>query len=471
MKAISPGLLCIFLFLNAGCSDDVVGPNGELPFPEQLTPYQEYFHLPTITARRNSLIQQIPGNSFAIVTTNPLVNRNGSIDYEFRPASNFFYLTGFYEPDAAAIIRRSLADSTVAEMTMFVQTRSEGEVRWIGDNWGIDGVVNVFGADNAHDVAEFEAVVREVINTGLYSTAYSNLAIDPDMEDLFENAGGNTLTTQSINTIVNDMRTIKSSIEIDAIQSAVDVSVQAFLEGMRFIEPGVYEYEVDALFDYVMRANGCPRAAFPTIVASGPNINTLHWPAGNRQMLDGELVMIDFGAEYSHYAADVTRTLPVSGTFTNEQRTIYDIVLETLEEVLEGARPGVNFSDLTIRAREMVIDGLLEAGVIEGSRNSIISSGQYWLYIPAGLGHPVGLDVHDPWPTYAGYERRLEANMVIAFEPHIYLMEDDMTVAAPYRGIAVRIEDTVLITSGGPINMSGALPREIDDIEERMGNR
>ena len=471
MRILSLATLSILGLAQVGCSDDVVGPGGEFPFPEQLVPYEIYFDLPTITARRDALVSQLPSDAIVVITSNPLVNRNGDVHYEYRPASNFYYLTGFDEPLATAIIYRDPADSSVSRMVLFVETRSEGATRWIGESWGVEGAMSVFGADTAYDASMFESVADDLVSSGLYSTAYTNLSIDPEIEDAFENAGGNSLQLWLVDPIVNNMRTIKSEIEVDAIQRAVDVSVQAFMEGMLFIEAGVHEYEVDALFDYILRTNGCPRAAFPTIVASGPNINTLHWPAGDRQMRDGELVMIDFGAEYSYYAADVTRTLPVNGTFSDEQRVIYNLVLETHEEILRRAQPGVSFSALNVQARNIIINGLLDANVIEGVHADIISSQRYRLYIPAGLGHPVGLDVHDPWPSDAGTERLLEENMVIAFEPHIYLMENDMSVAAPYRGIAVRIEDTVLITSAGPVNMSGALARDISDIEDRMANR
>jgi Xaa-Pro aminopeptidase len=328
--------------------------------------------------------------------------------------------------------------------------------------------MTVFGADTAYEAGMFESVVADLAGSGLYATAYTNLEVNPDIHGAFISAGGDSFEVEEIDPIVNDLRGVKSQIEIAAIQSSVDVTVQAFLEGIAAIEPGVHEYEVDAVFDYVLRVNGCPRAAFPTIVASGPNINTLHWPAGDRKMLDGDLVMIDFGAEYAYYAADVTRTLPVNGTFSAEQATIYSIVLEAHNTVLEAAMPGVNFRDLYLQARDMVLDGLLAAGVIQGSMQEIIESQRYRLYIPAGLGHPVGLDVHDPWPSYGGEERQLQANMVIAFEPHVYLTEDDVTVAPAYRGIAARVEDTVLITPSGAVIMSGELPREIAEIEELM---
>lgn len=268
--------------------------------------------------------------------------------------------------------------------------------------------------------------------------------------------------------IVDAQRAIKTPLELEAIRHAVDVSAQAFLEALGVIEPGVYEYEIDALFDYILRANGSPRAAFPTIVASGPNSNILHYDANSRQMLDGELVMIDFGAEYDYNASDVTRTLPVGGTYSAEQAVVYSIVLDAHTTVLEMARPGVSYEVLYERARDVVLDGLLEHGIIEGQRSEIIGSGRFRKYIPAGLGHCVGLDVHDPFPPADSGERVLAENMVLAFEPHVYLAEDDETVDEAHRGVSVRIEDHVLVASTGIELLSRDVPTEIFEIESQM---
>jgi Xaa-Pro aminopeptidase len=261
---------------------------------------------------------------------------------------------------------------------------------------------------------------------------------------------------------------VKSTIEISLIQKAVDVSVQAFFEGIQTITPEMYEYEVDALFDYIVRLNGCPRTAFPTIVASGPNINVLHYQANQRKMQDGDLVMIDFGAEYGYYASDITRTMPVNGKFTSQQATIYQIVLDVHRAVLNTAAPGVSYDDLYNLNREMIIDRLLEKDIISGNKSKIISSHTYRQYIPAGLGHCVGLDVHDPFQKEENGDKILRENMVLAFEPHIYLYEDDQTVNPDYWNVCARIEDDVLITASGCEILSKDLPVEIVNIENLM---
>jgi Xaa-Pro aminopeptidase len=221
------------------------------------------------------------------------------------------------------------------------------------------------------------------------------------------------------------------------------------------------------VFDYILGVNGCPWTAFPTIVASGPNSEILHYTRNSRQMQDGDLVMIDFGAEYGYYAADVTRTVPVNGKFSPGQAVIYDIVKSARDLVIASAKPGVAFSTLSSLNVDKLIDGLLQQGVINGTRSTIVSSGQYRQYIPAGPGHLVGLDVHDPWPSDAA-GRPLRENMVLAIEPHLYLGASDATVAPAYRGICVRIEDDLLITSTGNEIMSASLAASRAEIENLM---
>jgi Xaa-Pro aminopeptidase len=230
----------------------------------------------------------------------------------------------------------------------------------------------------------------------------------------------------------------------------------------------MYEYEVEAIFSYILKLNGCPRMAFPPLIASGPNINILHYSANSREMQNGDLVMIDYGAEYGYYAADITRTLPVNGKFTPQQATIYNIVLETIRTVLNEAAPGKSYYDLYYRNRDIILDRLLEKGIISGNKSQIISSGQYRQYIPAGLAHPVGLDVHDPFPRETNGDKILKENIVLAFEPHIYLYEGDQTVNSNYWNVSARIEDVVLITSSGARVLSSSLPNEIADLEAMM---
>lgn len=458
--------ILILIFLIVSCSEKSNSPTGtDTGYPGKLYPYETFFDLNTFQQRRDQLTRNISTNAIAIVATNDLYLRNGDIDYEFRPASNFYYLTGFEEPNAIAVIKRNVNNPNVSELIMFVEEREGILEQWLGPVYGTEGVVEYFGADSAYPFDQFASKIKTYFNSDYYQIIYNNLEINQSVADSFYHSVNKELTYQNIDEIVNPMRVIKSTIEIKAIRKAVEVAVQAFTEAMKTIEPGMYEYEVDALFDYFLRLNGCPRSAFPTIVASGPNINILHYEANQREMLDGDIVMIDFGAEYSCYASDITRTLPVNGKFSEQQATIYDIVLEAHNAVLTAAIPGESYTNLYYLSRDIILDRLLEKGIISGNKSEIISSGIYRQYIPAGLGHCIGLDVHDPYTSNYSY---LEENMVFAFEPHIYLYQNDNTVKQEYWGVCARIEDDVLITSNGNEILSLDLPRTIGSIEKLM---
>lgn len=463
-RLLAVGLLIISL---VGCGDDPVS-SGDPGYPDKLYPYETFFDLPTAQVRRDRLVGALPEASLVILATNETSHRTGDVNYAFRPASTLYYLTGFDEPSAIALIRESDSHSGSADLTLFVNERTPGEVKWLGPSYGVDGAVNLFGADRAYPVEEFGARLAESLSSGSYSALFWNPGTNAVVESLVSELVGGSVPLMDVTGIVDSMRVVKSANEIQAIRRAVDVSMQAFQEAMRRIEPGMYEYEVEAIFDFVTRVNGSPSPAFPTIVASGPNINVLHYDANRRRMEDGDLVMIDFGAEYGYYASDVTRTLPVGGTFTAEQAALHDLVLDVHRAVLEAAAPGVNYYDLYVMARAMAIDGLLARGIISGNRDEIISSGRYRQYVVAGLGHGVGLDVHDPFPDDPPGVRTLREGVVMAFEPHVYLDPNDTSVAAAYRGLAARIEDTVLITATGVEILSGALPWETSDLERAM---
>ena len=448
-------------------SDNVIAPVvNELP--EKLFPYETIYDAATFKQRRNNLMNKIPDNAIVVIATNNTYLRNGDINYDFRPASNYFYLTGFDEPNAIAIIRKRPSEFVSTELIMFVEKREGGLEQWLGSVYGPEGAVEYFGADSAYEFEQFGSYIDSQLESGPYQSVYANFETNQSVADSFYKYVSNNFPVNNVDNFIDTLRVIKTPIEISSIQNAVNVSVQAFTEAIKLIEPGMYEYEVDAFFDYILRLNGCSWTAFPTIVASGPNINVLHYQANQRQMEDGDLVMIDYGAEYGYYASDITRTIPVNGTFSTEQAAVYEIVLEAHKAAINAAAPGVNFDDLYYLARDIILDGLLAKGIITGNKNDIIESYTYRQYIPAGLGPPVGLDAHDPFPRDENGKRYLRENMVMAFEPHIYLYEGDQTVDPKYWNVCARIEDVVLITASGSEILSKDLPNELSEIEALM---
>jgi Xaa-Pro aminopeptidase len=469
MEKIKLLLVSILTLSILSCTEEIITPVVESSLPVKLYPYENIYDEVTFKARREVLVNSIPNKAIALVFTNDIYLRNGDVDYDFRPASNFFYLSGFDEPNAIAIIRKPVfGGSDQSELIMFVEERRGHLTQWLGPVYGPEGAMEYFYADTAYSIGEFKSVIKSIFDAQLYKSVYTDLDCNPSLVDSFYNCGVTIPTVYDINEIVDKQRVIKSSIELDLIQKAVDVSVQGFSQAMRNIGPGMYEYEVEAIFDFILRLNGCSRTSFPTMIASGPNINILHYTGNQREMKSGDLVIIDYGAEYGYYAADVTRTLPVNGKFTPQQATIYSIVLESLRAVINDAAPGVSYYDLYYLNRDIILDRLLEIGIISGNKSQIISSGVYRQYIPAGLAHPVGLDVHDPFPKETNGDKLLKENMVLAFEPHIYLYEGDQTVNPDYWNVSARIEDVVLITNNGAHILSSTLLIEIADIEAMM---
>jgi Xaa-Pro aminopeptidase len=460
-------LLLLFLFIFPGCTESFLGPPEET-LPSKLYPYAVTYDAVVFKQRRDYLVQQIPSGGIVLLTTNDLYLRNGDVNYDFRPASTFYYLTGFEEPRAVAVLRKDPGNPSGSELIMFVEERKGTQVQWLGPVYGPEGAVEYFGADSAYAIESFPGLLGAYLGGGALRSIYSNLEDSDEFTSVFVSVAGASYPVLDVKPLVDGMRLVKSPLEIGLIRRAVEVSVQAFAEGIRSTRPLRFEYEVAAIMEYVGRVNGCPRMAFPTIVASGQNITTLHYESNARQMQAGDLVMIDFGVEYGYYAADVTRTLPVDGRFSTEQAAVYDIVKAAHDTVLAAAKPGVSYYTLLNLNNETLIDGLLARGIITGTRSQILSSGQYRLYIPAGLAHSVGLDVHDPWTGDVNNDRILREGMVLAVEPHIYLGSGDTSVDTQYRGVCARIEDDILITSWGREVLSAVLPSARAGIEAMM---
>jgi Xaa-Pro aminopeptidase len=463
----SAKLLFPLLLLVLGCKEAVTELVDD-GYPSPVTSHEVLYDAAIFQQRRDALVQRIPSGSIVFITTTEVFNRNGDVSFDFRPSSTFYYLTGFQEPNAVAVIRKKAGSTTASELVMFVEERTADEIQWLGPVAGISGAIQYFKADSAYDETQWPSLVGSYLTGGRITSVYANLTDNAAVDPVMRGIAGSTVPVMDVKSLVNAMRTIKSSIEIESLRRGARVSVQAFEEAITSVKPQMYEYEMAAVMECILRLNGCPRLSFPTIVASGPNIVTIHYNANSRQMQSGDLVMADYGAEYGYYAADVTRTVPVNGTFTREQGVVYDIVKEAYDAIVAAARPGANYATLAAMQRDLIIDRMIQAGIILGDRSAIVSSGQYRLYIPAGMGHMVGLDVHDPWPAEAGGERILRENMVIAVEPHIYLGLTDATVASAYRGVCARIENDLLITDIGNEDLSRGLPTARLEIEAMM---
>lgn len=440
--------------------------------------------------RRRRLMEEMK-DGVAILKNSDHVIRNHDVNYyPYRGDSDFYYLTGFDEPKAILV----LIPNAEKQSILFVQPTSVMESMWHGDLPGIEGAMEIFGADTAYPVADFERWLGRFLYHNDH--IYFNVK-DEDLAERIHNRlpklrRGDTKKLIDVKALINELRIIKGPEEIELIRRAVDIVCDAHLEVMKVAEPGMYEYELEAIFSYVFEKSGARRKAFESIVASGPNATVLHYSDSNRQIKAGELVMMDMGAENQYYASDVTRVIPVDGSFSKEQKEIYEIVLEMEDAIINHMVPGNGFFDCLAQGEEIAKEGLYRLGLIT-DRNT---TWQHLLYYFSYCGHAMGLDVHDvgDYGNFTNGGRALEPGMVFAIEPLLYVgenlipafrmtamrryriaesdvdafLEEIRPVLDKYMYVAARVEDDVLITENGNEVLSKQLPRTVKDIEKAM---
>lgn len=405
-----------------------------------------------------------------VIPSAPLAIRNNDVEHEYRQDSDLFYLTGFDEPESVLVLN-STSDQPLA---LFVRPRDPEREVWDGARAGVEGAVSDFGADIAFPVAELSAKLPDLIqNTErVFYRLGKNRGFDDTLLGALDRVRGRarlgvTCPTAIVDsaTVVHEARLKKSKLELAAMQRAVDITRDAHVEAMTRAVPGMYEYEVEAILRGIFRRFGSERPAYAPIVGSGPNATVLHYHKNDRRMEEGDLLLIDAGCEFDYYAADVTRTFPVSGTFSAAQRSIYQLVLDAQLASIELTRAGRTFDDVHAASVEVITRGLVELGIIEGPVETAISELRYKPYFMHKTSHYLGMDVHDVGAYFvSGKPRLLEAGMVITVEPGIYIARN-AAVPEQYRGIGVRIEDDVLVTEGRAVVLSEAIPKRVDEIE------
>ena len=413
-------------------------------------------------------------NSVAIIPGAHEPRRSNDTHYRFRQDSDFFYLTGFEEPDAIAIIRAE----TDPKYTLFVRPRDPEREIWDGRRAGVEGAKSEFGADEAFPIAEFGAKLSEYLDGT--DVLYYRLGMDRDLDDTIikEISRMRSLNRKPINppqtivdpaTIIHEMRVVKSAGELEIMQTAADIAAEAHCEAMKAVRPGMREYQVEALIEQVFRRHGAAAPAYTSIVGAGANATVLHYINNDGELREGDLLLVDAGAEYKGYASDITRTYPINGRFSQAQREIYDLVLKAQMECVEMVRPGVTHDQLKQHSIEVLTEGMLELGLLEGKTEEIIKEKKYEKFYMHGLGHMLGIDVHDVGRYYFGKESRaLEPGVVMTVEPGLYIAPDTKDVPEKYLGIGVRIEDDVLCTNNGPRVLTHKVPKNPDEIENLM---
>ena len=431
--------------------------------------------------RREALREKLPDNSVAVFFTNPIRNRSNDVDYIYHQDPDLFYLTGYKEPHAVLLIfkdNQTDAEGNVFNEAFFIQPRNPMIEMWLGKRLGEAGVkqkleiLNTFQntAFESYDIdfSKFDKVlfydfhndVRDTrVKGGLYDLIEqfkSKSGYSEESQSLSPEPQKNNLDVTSLNRIMAELRGIKTPEELDLIRKAVFISTVGQVEVMKAMRPGLSETEIQGIHEFVFKKYGSEYEGYPSIVGAGHNGCILHYIDNVKPNISSkEMVLMDLGAEYHGYTADVTRTIPVDGKFSPEEKAIYDLVYQAQQTAIEMCKPGTTFRELGTVARNIINKGLAELGIITDEK-------ERHLFYPHGLSHHIGLDVHDK-----GSYDVLEENMVITVEPGIYIPEDSKC-DKKWWGIAVRIEDDILITKDGYELLSSFAPRTSEAIEELM---
>jgi Xaa-Pro aminopeptidase len=425
----------------------------------------------TYAARRETFIKQM-GEGVAIFPAAPLSIRSHDTEYRYRQDNDFYYLTGFPEPEALCLLS---PQHDTERFILFVRPRDKDREVWTGRRFGAERAKEIFAADAAYTIDKLDEVLPQHLATAekVYYALGRNEPMNAKVLDLMnrgrmmrQRSGRGPVSLIDPGEILHELRLRKSAEELELMRRAVIASAAAHQAAVTLTRPRMYEYEIEALLEFHFRRLGATGPAYPSIVASGANATILHYLENNRQIQDGELLLIDAAAEYACYCSDVTRTFPVGACFSPVQRDVYSLVLTAQKQAIDMVRPGVRFSEVHQRATEILVDGLCGFGILSGQTKEIIEKGEHRRFFMHGTSHWLGMDVHDVGKYKIGEESRvLEPGMVLTVEPGVYIAEDAEGVEDRYRGIGVRIEDDVLVTADGHEVLTVAIPKEVDDVE------
>jgi Xaa-Pro aminopeptidase len=428
----------------------------------------------TLARRRRQLMQAAGDGAILVLPAAPERVRSRDTHYPYRQDSDFWYLTGFDEPDAVLAL---VPGRKHGEAILFCRERDPEREGWDGPRLGPEGAVGVLGIDDAYPISDIDDILpgllegRRKVHYHLGRDAEFDLKLIGWLNRVRAQARQGAQPPQeflALGHLLDELRLFKSPDEIRLMQRAADISVQAHRAAMAAARPGIHEYELQAELERVFRLHAA-EPAYPSIIGAGANACILHYRGNAARARDGELVLIDAGAEHRGYAADITRTFPVNGRFTREQRRLHDLVCAAQAAALAQARPGVPYEAGHDAAVQVLAEGLLSLGLLKGSLESVVADGAYRRFYRHKTGHWLGLDVHDVGEyRIDGQSRLLEPGMVFTIEPGLYIGADDASVPAKWRGIGIRIEDDVLVTADGHRVLTDALERSADETEALM---
>lgn len=428
--------------------------------------------------RREKLMEKV-GKGTAIFRSAPMAVMHNDVEYIYRQDSDFYYLTGFNEPEAVAIFAPHHQEH---RFILFVQPKDPEKETWTGYRCGVEAAKELYGADEAYPISELDQhLMPYLINA---DRIYYHLGRDRSFNDKilaywqrliaqYQRRGRVPTAIEDTKPLTHPMRLIKSPEEITMMRQATAISAQAHNRAQEFAQPGVYEYQVAAEIEHTFRKEGAMGIAYPSIVASGANACVLHYIENDRLIADNELLLIDAGCCYGYYNGDITRTFPVGGKFTPEQKTLYELVLEAQLQAIEQVQPGNPYNQFHETAVSVLVDGLLELGLLVGDKEEIIKEEKYKPFYMHRTGHWLGLDVHDVGAYKHNEEtwQTLQPGHILTVEPGLYIspyikpVEGQPEIPDCWKGIGIRIEDDLLVTENGHDVLTADVPKSVSAME------
>jgi Xaa-Pro aminopeptidase len=431
-------------------------------------------HQDEFARRRRLLMRHMGRDAIAILPAAPVRMRNNDVEYHYRPDSDFYYLTAFAEPEAVAVL---IPGRPQGEFVLFVRDRDPAREAWDGTRAGPEGAVRDYGADDAFPAGDIDEILPGLIERR--SRVFYTVGANPESDKrvigwvnrLRSQARQGKHTPHELVTLdhpLHEMRLTKSRAELVTMRRSAQIACAAHRRAAAAARPGRMEYEVMAEILHEFHRRRADISYYP-IVGSGPNSCVLHYRENNRQLQDGELLLIDAGCEFDYYASDVTRTFPVGGRYSRRQRAVYEVVLEAQQAAIAKVRAGAHWNEPHEAAVRVITQGLVRLGLLKGRVPKLIKDGAYRRFFMHRVGHWLGMDVHDVGEYKVGDQwRLLEPGMVTTIEPGIYIPPGSKYVRREWWGIGVRIEDDVVVTAGKPEVLTAAMPTDPDEIERLM---
>lgn len=425
-------------------------------------------------ARRARLAEKA-ADSAVIVSAHTEYVRNHDVHHPYRQDSNLFYLTGFEEPESVLIFRPGKSPESV----LFVREKDVTRETWDGFRYGPQLAKQMFQMDEVYTIDQIDEKAVELLMEvdSVYYSQYRDSWFDSHFRSLMLNvkkrsgrSGKGLLPIHDAYPLIGELRLKKSAYDLELMKKACDITAKAHIEMMKQSRPGMTERELHGLFIYEVMKRGCAREGYGSIVAGGKNACTLHYVFNDEILKDGDLLLVDAGGEYKYYSADITRTWPVNGKFNDAQKRVYQKVLDLQKKMVDVVKPGLVIKDHQQMAIEGLVDIMLDEKLLKGSKEQLIENNDFRKYYPHGLGHFLGMDVHDAGAyEVSGISRFYEEGMGLTVEPGLYVPHDDESAPEELRGMGIRIEDDIVVTASGSDNLTAGAPKEISELEDIVG--